>query len=340
MQEQPPADINMADVAERAGVSIASVSRALRDRPGVGAATRKRILAIADELSYVVSPEASRLAGGPTRRIALVVPQIEPWFYARSLSVLEQEFRSAGHDVLLYVIDGPEERRGFFRELPTRRKVDAVVVTALPVLDEEAHRLSHLGVDVVIVGNELLDHPHVRLDDLAVARLACEHLIGLGHREIAMIRLNDSEGTHWAPDTQRVRGYREALRDAGLRPHPLVSVEFGPSAGAVAMRRLLQRKRRPTAVFAYSDEMAVGAMRVLAQEQIDVPTQMSIIGIDDHPLAELFDLTTVRQDVALQARTAARRTLRLLDGDALDPRHEVVPHELVVRGSTAPPRGQ
>lgn len=339
MAQQRPRDVNMADVAARAGVSIASVSRALRGSAGVGAATRTRILEAAADLSYVVSPEASRLAGGPTGRIALVVPKVEPWFYARTLAVLELELRSAGHDVLLYVLDGPAERERFFRELPTRRKVDAVVVIALPVLDQEARRLSHLGVHVVVVGTELLDHPHVRVDDHEIARLATCHLVALGHREIAMIRLEDTQGTYWSPDAERVRGYRDALVEAGLDPdrHPSATVPFGPLAGAEAMEGLLRRRRRPTAVLAYSDEMAIGALRVLDRRGIGVPEEMSVVGIDDHPLAELFDLTTVRQDVDGQARQAARMTLRLMDGEPVPHAHLVLPHGLVERGTTAPP---
>lgn len=339
MAQETPRDVNMSDVAARAGVSIASVSRALRGSPGVGAATRQRILEAAAELSYVVSPEASRLAGGPTGRIALVVPKVEPWFYARTLAVLELELRSAGHDVLLYVLDGPRERGRFFRELPTRRKVDAVVVTALPVLDEEASRLADLGVHVVIVGTQLLDHPHVRVDDHDIARLATRHLVGLGHREIAMIRLGDTEGTYWSPDAERVRGYRDALVEAGLDPdrHAPATVPFGPLAGADAMEELLRRPRRPTAVLAYSDEMAIGALRVLDRHGLQVPEDMSVVGIDDHPLAELFDLTTVRQDVGLQALHAARMAMRLMRGEPVAQPHQVEPHELVLRGTTGPP---
>lgn len=329
----------MADVAARAGVSIASVSRALRGAAGVGAATRERILEAAADLSYVVSPEASRLAGGPTGRVALVVPKVEPWFYAHTLAVLELELRSAGHDVLLYVLDGPAERERFFRELPTRRKVDAVVVIALPVMGQEATRLSHLGVHVVIVGTELLDHPHVRVDDHQIARLATRHLLDLGHQEIAMIRLGDTRGTYWSPDAERVRGYRDALVEAGLDPdrHPPATVPFGPLAGANAMEELLSRPRRATAVLAYSDEMAIGALRVLDCHGIRVPEEMSVVGIDDHPLAELFDLTTVRQDVGHQARMAARMAMRLMDGEPVAQPHLVEPHELVLRGTTGPP---
>src|SRR5687768_8976127 len=115
----------MADVARRAGVSTATVSRALRDVPGVSPSTRMRIKEIADELSYVVSPEASRLSRGGTGRIAVVVPKIQIWFYASMLAGIDAALAEAEMDVLVYQVDGEEQRTRFFQQLPVRRKVDA-----------------------------------------------------------------------------------------------------------------------------------------------------------------------------------------------------------------------
>lgn len=333
-------DVNMADVAARAGVSLASVSRALRGMSGVGEETRARILEAATELAYVVSPEASRLARGSTRRVALVVPQLELWFYAHTASVLEQELRSAGLDVLLYVLDGPEQRSRFFHDLPTRRKVDAVVVVALPLLRDEASRLADLGVEVVVVGGKLHDHPRVCVDDLAIARLAVDHLTGLGHRRIGMIRVGSADDTYWSADEDRFRGYREGLAAAGIeaRDELVVTVPFDTQAGVAGMTALLAQDPLPTAVLTFSDEVAIGALRVLERAGLRVPEDLSVVGIDDHPLAALFDLTTVRQDVTDQAREAARAALRLLAGEPVgQDAATVIPHRLVIRGSSAPP---
>src|SRR6476619_3095447 len=133
--------VNMADVARRAGVSIATVSRALRDVPGVGDGTRQRIRRIADELSYVVSPEASRLARGGTGRIAVVVPKIHLWFYATMMAGIESVLRDADLYALLDHVDGEAQHNRSFAELPARRKVDAVVLTALPISHAEIDRL-------------------------------------------------------------------------------------------------------------------------------------------------------------------------------------------------------
>lgn len=329
----------MADVAARAGVSIATVSRALRDVPGVSGPTRERIRGVAHELSYVVSPEASRLARRETGRIAVVVPRIDVWFYSTMLAVIEQVLRDADLDVLVYQVDGEAQRSRFFRDLPARRKVDAVVLVALPVLAEEESRLELLGVEVIVAGGRLRDYPHVRVDDHRVALVACRHLIDLGHRRVAMIRTGDTEGTRWSSDVERTRGYRDALVEAGiaLRDDYVVTRPFGVAAGADGVDALLALPDPPTAVFAYSDEIAVSALQRLRDRGVTVPQLVSVVGVDGHPLAELFGLTTVDQRLDTQARLIGEMVLRRLREDLHGDRSVVLEPELVVRSTTAPP---
>ena len=331
--------VNMADVAARAGVSIATVSRALRDVPGVSGPTRERIRSLADELSYVVSPEASRLARRDTGRVAIVVPRIDLWFYSAMLAGVEQVLHAADLDVLVYQVDGEAQRSRFFRDLPARRKVDAVVLIALPVLAEEEERLELLGVEVIVAGGQLRDYPHVRVDDHLVALTACRHLIDLGHTRIAMIRTADTEGTRSSADVERTRGYRDAMTSAGIpiRDDYVVTRPFGVSAGADGIDQLLALSDPPTAVFGYSDEIAVSALQRLQARGVEVPGELSVIGVDGHPLAQLFDLTTVVQRVDDQARLAGEMVLRRLREDPHGDPSVVLEPELVVRSTTAPP---
>lgn len=333
--------VNMADVAARAGVSIATVSRALRDVPGVSAPTRERIRSLAEELSYVVSPEASRLASRETGRVAVVVPRIDVWFYSAMLAGIESRLRRAGLDVLVYQVDGVTARSAFFRDLPSRRKVDAVVLVAMPVLTEEERRLDLMGAEVVVAGGRLRDCPHVRVNDQEVARIAVRHLLDLGHRRIALIRTSDTEGTRWSADVERVRGFRTTLEAAGcpLPEEYVVTRPFGLRAGADGIDALLDLAEPPTAVFAYSDELAVAALQRLRTRGVDVPGEVSVVGVDGHPLADLFDLTTVDQGVAEQAARTADLVVSLLRDEAPQ-RSTVLPSRLVRRGTTAPPPGQ
>jgi LacI family repressor for deo operon, udp, cdd, tsx, nupC, and nupG len=331
--------VNMDDVARHAQVSTATVSRALRGMPGVSDGTRARILAVAEELDYVISPEASRLSGGATGRVALVVPRLDLWFYATIAASIDAELARAQLDVLLYQVDGEQQRRRFFDELPARRKVDAVVLAALPLLEREVERLDLLGVHVVVAGGRVRDYPFVRVDDRAVAEDAVDHLVSLGHTRIAMLRTDDTEGAMWSSDAERVEGFRRAVARHRLRlpRNHVITVPFGPAAGREAAERLLALDPLPTGVFAYCDEIAFGALQHLNRAGVDVPGRLSMVGVDNHPFAETAGLSTYDQAIEDQGRLAGRAVIALLEGHQPDVSLHEVATRFIDRGSTAPP---
>ncbi len=331
----------MADVASLAGVSKATVSRVLSGAPGVSDQTRTRIKALVKDLSYVVSPDASRLRKGSTGRIAVIMPQTTTWFFSAVLSGILSVLRPVGLDALVYQVADDDESRRFFADLPVQRQVDAVIVVAFPITEFERRQLDLLGVPVVIAGGALLDHPHVRIDDVAVARQAVGHLIRAGHERIAMINPSPIPDWPYTPPGDRLRGYRAALDDAGIAvdPEMIVELPWSTTMGAEGMDRLLSLNRPPTAVFGFCDEVAIGALRSLRRARIPVPDAMSVIGVDDHPLADLSDLTTVRQPVELQGVGSARLAVDLLRGGPVQDRHIVLPTHLVIRGTTGAPGG-
>jgi LacI family transcriptional regulator, repressor for deo operon, udp, cdd, tsx, nupC, and nupG len=332
-----PAEVNMADVAREAGVSIATVSRALRDVPGVSQGTRDRIRQIAMDLSYVISPEASALSRGHTGRVAIVMPKLDAWFYGAMLTAMAPVLRDAELDMLVYQVANEEERTRFLRELPARRKADAVILTALPMAQTEVERLDLMGVHVVVAGGTLRDYPYVAVDELEIGKIAVRHLIDLGHRRIAMIRTSDTDGTAWSSDVMRTQAWREAMQEAGLEAPDelLISETYAVDAGARGVQQLLALDEPPTAVFAYSDEIAFAAMVGARNAGVSVPEELSVIGVDGHPLGPLADITTVDQDVAGQGRLAAQMAVRLVTGEPVE--DVTVAPRLVERGSTAPP---
>jgi LacI family transcriptional regulator, repressor for deo operon, udp, cdd, tsx, nupC, and nupG len=328
-------DVNLTDIAKRAGVSIATASRALNDAYGVAPATRQRVLAAAEEMAYVVSPEASRLARGSTGRIGLVVPHIDRWFFGTMVAALESVLAPAGLDLLLYDVGGEEDRRGFFHRLPARRKVDALVVVGFPVAEAERQRLELMGVAVVSAGGQAEAYPYVCIDDEQAGRQAVDHLLHLGHRRIGMIEAVDPDQPGWPEAPGRSAAYTAAHREACVPIHPelVVTVDWGGESGAEGMARLLSLRRPPTAVYAHSDEVALGALRTIRRAGLRVPEDLSVIGIDDHPLAALVDLSTVRQPVHDQGVAAGHMLLALLAGEEVD-RAVTLPTRLVPRGTT------
>ncbi len=338
MSHAPSGQTTLVDVARRAGVSLATASRAMNASYGVSPATRERVLAAAEELAYVVSPEASRLAGGRTGRVGLVVPHIDRWFFGTLVAGAEAALGDAGLDVLLFHVGDADDRRDFFHRLPARRKIDGLIVVGFPVLDAERERLDLLGVSIVSAGGQQEAYPSASIDDHEAGTTAVTHLLNLGHRRIAMIEAVDPDQPGWPALTPRSAAYHGALERAGIRPEPdlVATVPWGGEAGADAMAQLLSRTEPPTAVYAHSDEIAVGAVRTARRAGLDVPGDVSVVGIDDHPVAALTDLTTVAQPVRSIGERAAAMLLEMIAG-AQSPAPMTFPTRLVVRRSTAPP---
>jgi LacI family repressor for deo operon, udp, cdd, tsx, nupC, and nupG len=329
------------DVARRAGVSIATVSRALRGLPDVAASTRDRVLVAANELNYVASPFAARLASGRTATVGLVVPFVNRWFFAEVIDTVENALRHAGYDLLLYNLGDADGRSRFFDVMPMRKRVDGVLVASLVLDDAEFCALTELSRPVGLLGLQRKGFLSACIDDIGSARTAVEHLLDLGHRRIALIGGDTDDPMAFTPPLQRRDGYRDALRAAGVEPEPELDQpgHFTPEGGAAATRRLLALGERPTAIFAESDEMAYGALREIGRAGLRVPEDIAVIGFDGQPFSELMDLSTMRQPVAEQAQDVTGRLLQLVAGEpeaATNPAR-VLSTELIVRGSTVSP---
>jgi DNA-binding LacI/PurR family transcriptional regulator len=329
------------DVARLAGVSIATVSRALRGLPDVATATRDRVLEAATELSYVASPFAARLASGRTATVGVVVPFVNRWFFAEVIDTVETALRRAGFDLLLYNLGDEAGRSRFFDVMPMRKRVDAVLVASLVLSDEEITALQSLGCPVGLLGFPRDGFLSTRIDDVASARMAVTHLTDLGHRRIGLIGGDTDDPMRFTPPLHRADGYREALTAVGVAPDPALEIlgYFTIDGGEQACRTLMALPERPTAIFAESDEMASGAIRALRRLRLRVPQDVAIIGFDDHPTADLLDLSTIAQPVAEQALDVGTRLLSAIATSSEESDDDVVlPTELVVRGSTDPAR--
>ncbi|WP_028652853.1 LacI family DNA-binding transcriptional regulator [Nocardioides halotolerans] len=330
------------DVARELEMSTATVSRALRGLPGVSDETRQRVQRTAKQLGYVPSPGAAGLASGRTRTVAVVVPFVTRWFFASVVQGAEEVLREGGYDLLLYNLAGSgAARHRVFEGGRLTKRVDAVLVLSLQPTDDELTRLTALGRPVTFVGADVPGWSTVRIDDEAAACTATGHLVELGHRRIAYVG-GPGELDVTAPNA-REAGYRGTLRSAGLAHDPSLEVDGGFTlpGGIDAGRRLLDRPDRPTAIFAASDEMAIGVLRAARELGLRVPHDVSVVGIDDHELAGFFDLTTVAQPVVEQGRLAARLVLDALAPGAAKggwhPAQVILPTTLLARGSTGPP---
>ena len=330
------------DVAREAGVSVATVSRALRGLDRVSPRTRERVFKVAERLDYVASPTATSLASGRTQVVGVVAPFLTRWFFATLVSAIEKTLRQHGHHVLLFDL----EDESYDRRLPLSqnmlwKRVDGVITLNLPMTADELELVDRLRLPLVAIGTPVADRPNVRIDDAQAMRDATEHLIALGHERIAYVGAVPSNVAHIQTPQARLDAFRDVMRSHGLAEHKqwVLGSDWTADSAAVDTRRLLRGPERPTAVAAASDEMAIGVMAAARAEGLRIPQDLSVIGIDDHALSNVLGLTTVRQDVAAQGHLAAEILLRLLGIDAGEDvgTQVVVPTHLVARESTAPP---
>jgi LacI family repressor for deo operon, udp, cdd, tsx, nupC, and nupG len=335
-----PGHAGIFDVARRAGVSASTVSRSLRGSAKVSERTRERVLRAAAELHYVPSPAASRLASGRTHAIGVIVPFDTRWFFTEVLTGVEGTLRDAGYDLLLYNVGDAGGRKRFFATMPLHRRVDAVLAVASSLEQTEQEALRALQVPLAVVGTPVGGCSRVGVDDRAGAGMAVRHLVLLGHRDIVMISGEPADPVGRTTTAARRAGFEAALAEAGIDAGPdrVVPEPWGVTGGMRAAEQLLTRRTLPTAIFAESDEMALGALQVLRRAGLDVPGRISLVGFDDHEMAPAGDLTTIAQPVRRQGELAACRLLDVLAGREPDePVDLELPTRLVVRGTTGPP---
>lgn len=333
--------ITIRDVADAAGVSTATVSRALRGLPNVDEGTRRRVQQVASNLDYVISPSASRLASGRTGSVAVITPYIARWFFSTVLSGVEDVLQESDMDLLLISIGDHNNKLNRSPVVPRlRRRVDAILMIAVPLDEPQLREIVDLALPTSTIGLKVPGVPSVTIDDVAAARLATQHLINLGHRRIGII---DGSSTDDPSTVQldRKLGFTQVMSEAGIPVNPALESlgHFTIEGGEAAMTALLAQPSPPTAVFALSDEMAFGALRAMRAHGLRPGIDVSIVGVDGHDMSEHLDLTTVVQPVSDLGRIATRSLLaQLVDGQVHGEPVQVATR-LIARGSTGPVSG-
>lgn len=331
----------IADVARMAGVSKSTASRALTGSGYVSEATRTRVLEAARSLGYVASTNAVSLATGRTRNIAVVMPYLTRWFFAEVLEGIQDALLARDLDLTLYdARPGTPGRRKIFDEHLARKRFDGLIVVGLEPEEHELQRLVAIDRPVVDIVGTGMGASVIEVNDDDAARRATDHLIALGHRRIAFV--GGGQDSQWGEvDRRRLRGYQDSMTEAGLggelaHIHSPVTL---PGGYAAAVDLLGDARRRPTAVLGTCDEVAIGAIIAARRLGIRVPTDLSVVGIDDHEFAEMFALTTLQQVPREQGGAAVEMLMRHLDEPDCAPSAVRLHARFVMRNSTAPPPG-
>ncbi len=343
--------VTIGDVAQLAGVSTATVSRVLT---GVGRArpeTQERVVAAAAALDYRPSGIARSLKLQTTQTLGLIVTDIENPFFPELVRAVEDAAREAGFALLLCNAADEPEREVSSLDLLIERRVDGVVIAASSLPADHATWLGSIAVPVVLVNCAGSDAPRpaIRSDNVRGGEIAAEHLLGLGHRRVAILT---APPRNWDA-VDRAAGARAALVAAGIAPDEIVvaSGTAEVAGGEVAMAGVLARDPDVTGVVAYNDQMAIGALRAIRAAGRRVPEDVSVVGFDDVQLAAYVEppLTTIAQATAEMGRWAVERLRELLAAGraastpepgaaprAASPEQAILPVRLVIRDSTGP----
>ena len=327
----------LSEVAEQAGVSPTLVSRYLNNRIELPPATRERIDAAIARLDYRPNLLAKRLSTGKTEAIGLVTSEIANPFFAELAAAIEAEAERHGYAVYISSTHGDRAREVDAIHRLRDRHVDGLIMMTNQPDDGTLASLLGVHENVVLVDEDIpgVSVPRIFVENEHGAWLATRHLIAAGHRDVALI--GGPEGL--LSVRERLAGFTRAMSEHGLpvRQDRTLLGDYSRQFGQHAMQQLLATPPRPTAIFACSDYIAVGVLQAARQGGLAVPDDISLVGFDDMPFAELVDppLTTVRQPVAEMGRLAFEQLLAVLN-DAAAPTLTRLPVELVVRRSVMP----
>ncbi len=333
--------VRLKDIAQCAGVSVMTVSKALRDEPDISAATKARIKALAGQMSYVPDSVAQGLRNKKTKLFGLVISSVTNPMFARLILALEEQCFELGYELIIaHTRNVPEREELQIRRLLSRR-VDGLFISPVYRLAPSApiyEELKQRGTPVVILGHLAAfcsQFANVETDDIRGSFNATKHLLELGHRRIAYLA-----GPVASPFAQeRYEGHRRALREFKLEPDDKLVFNSGTTIeeGQKAVLQMLNEDSKATAIHAFNDLVAIGAANTLMDQGMKIPQQFSVVGFGNILAAEYFrvPLTTVRQPKARLGVAAMQSMISILRGEK--PEQKRLPAEIVVRKSTAPP---
>lgn len=335
--------IGIKELASIAGVSTASVSRALSNPSRVSERMRKRVEDAAKQSGYRPNRLGSSLRTARSNNIIAVIPDITDTFVSGVIQSLERTAMQRGYSVLLGNTNGLREMELTYGSMVRSQQADGMIVFShrLPFTDEE---INHPGFTlpplvnsceiIEAKGVDLSSIPFISIDNTQAGKDITNHLVSLGHRDIAVITGN--LGTPSA--TQRLNGYKRAFREANIEVNEELIFEgkYTLESGVAITQQILLKKNRPTAIFCMCDETAMGAITALRERGYDVPKDFSVVGIDDIRFAKYHSpaLTTIAQPVQEIGRLCVDMLLDLIEGNPIDRPTRTLKHTMEIRGST------
>ena len=330
-------NVTIKDVAKKAGVSISTVSRVINNSKPVSSEIRQKVLQIIEETGYTPNPVARSLVMKKSQLIGVIVPDISNFFISEILNGIEEIGKMYGYDILLCNTYGDLDQELRYLKLLRAKQVEGIVLMTWRLNDKLTQYLSEQDIPLVLINRNTsqLDIPSVSIDNYQGAYDMTRYLIDGGHRSIAFIRNNlDSD----AFGLDQYKGYKQAMEEYGIAIDERL-IQYGNFKLEKAydiVKGFIEEKILPSAIFATSDVMAIGAINCLLDHGYKVPEDVSVVGFNDIKLASIYrpNLTTIRQPIYDIGAVAMRMIIKLINGQEIHDKVVILPHELVVRDSS------
>jgi LacI family transcriptional regulator len=324
------------DVADRAGVSIATVSRVLNTPHQVNEAKRLKVFAAIDHLGYTPSAEASARARKAVGRIGILTPFFTLPSFVQRMRGVSSALIDLRYELVVYPVDSLEKLDGYLAVLPTSKRLDGLIIVSMPVDGAASERLVKSNLETVLIESTSDSLSSIQIDDRAGGAMAARHLVKKGHTRVAYFGDEDYLDYCVHPGELRLAGYREELAKQGIdlpeRYVKLTSVTQNEPNGLI--REMLTSPEPPTAIFASTDALAMQVLKTARKMRIRIPDDLALIGFDDLDMAEYLDLTTIRQQLDESGRAAVELLMTRLNDPSRPVHHINFQLKLVERETT------
>jgi DNA-binding LacI/PurR family transcriptional regulator len=339
------------DIAQIAGVTPGTVSRALNDSPLVNEKTKGRIVEIAKEINYSPNLVARRLSIGKTFAIGVIVPFFTRPSVSERLDGVVSVLSNSNYDLVIHDIENPHQRTIGFQNMLHERRIDGALIISMPIIDEDVQFFRESPIPIVFVDRKdpsLSEFNSIVIDDVNGGYQATRHLIDLGHTKIGFIGDNtelrtnplnemDANPFRFTSSRDRYKGYQKAMAEADIPINPdyYGEDEHGHIQAWNLALEMLQLPDPPTAIFAASDTQAFGVIQAARQLNIPIPEKLSVVGFDDIQAAEFMQLTTIRQLLYESGCSGVELLINAINGKQEEPVTITLPTELVIRNTTS-----
>lgn len=326
---------NIKDVAKKAGVSISTVSRVVNESKVVKAETQRRVMEAIEELGYKPNAIARSLKIKNTKTIGIMIPDISNQFYPEVVRGVEDIANMYKYNIFLCNTDRDGEKELQYFDVLAEKQVDGIVLMGNEVSEELYNRIKLLNIPVVLIGADYMDIPSVTIDHEKAGKAMVKYLIKKGHSSIGLIT---GKFTDPAYGVARLEGYKSALEEENIEflSQYVVEGDLRYKSGYEGAKKLLDLKNSPTAIFAATDEMAIGVLRAAQEMQIRIPEELTVVGFDNLDISDKIypALTTVAQPMYELGAIGMRVLTKILNDDALESEKIILNYSIIERESS------